>query len=264
MLVVTYNVNSIVARLDFVLEFLHTIGPDVVLVQELKIDDAKFPALAFAQLGYKAITHGQAQWNGVAILFREAALGGEEPVVKVRGLPGQEANGARLVTASAMGFDFTSVYIPNGKTVTHPDFMMKLGWLESLVTHVRGTLSPGRPTIIGGDFNLCPGDLDTWNAEAHRGSIFHTDAERTLWKRLLGDDLFDLFREKEPETQTFSWWDYRAGAFHKKLGLRIDFLVGTRDVLERTERVWIDRDFRKKREGRIPSDHAPVLARISG
>jgi exodeoxyribonuclease III len=262
MLVATYNVNSISARLDFVLDFLRTVEPDVVLVQELKLEDAKFPLLPFAQLGYKVVTHGQAQWNGVAIFFRDSFLGDHAPEVRLRGLPGFEESGARLLTASARGFDFTTVYVPNGKTTSHPDFAMKLRWLEGLADHLASSVRRDVPSIVGGDFNLCPADIDSWDGDRARGAIFHTDAERAIWKRILGEHLVDLFRVKEPETQTFSWWDYRAGAFHKKMGLRIDFLLGSADVLERTERVTIERDFRKKRDGRIPSDHAPVLAWI--
>jgi exodeoxyribonuclease-3 len=263
MLVATYNVNSINARLDFVMDFLATHRPDLVCVQELKVDNEAFPHLAFAQAGYRAATHGQTQWNGVAVLGRIEALGGGEIEVVQAGLPGQDAAGARLLTVRALGLTITSVYVPNGKTVSHPDFRMKLAWLDALADHLHKTLDPSSDAVVGGDFNLVPEDIDSYAPAACAGHIFHTDGERARWTRILGAGLFDLFREKEPSLQAFSWWDYRAGAFHKKHGLRIDFLLGTRPILDRTTSVRIDRDFRKKRADRIPSDHAPVMVEIA-
>lgn len=262
MLVSTFNCNSIHARLGFVIDFLETRRPDVVCLQELKLDDASFPRSDFADAGFTAFTHGQAQWNGVAVLFRTELLSGESAEIVQAGLPGQEAHGARLVTVRALGGTFTSVYVPNGKSVGHADFPMKLAWLDGLADHLDRAIDPGGRAIVGGDFNLVPADLDSHAPDAFRGRIFHTDEERARWAKIKGTRLFDLFREKEPELQGFSWWDYRAGCFHKKQGLRIDFLLGTRSVLERTTKVLADRDFRKKRADRIPSDHAPVLADV--
>jgi exodeoxyribonuclease-3 len=263
MLVATFNCNSINARLDFVIDFLDTRKPDVVFLQELKLDDESFPRDRFEAAGFSGFTHGQAQWNGVAVLFRRDLLGDDKPEIIQSGLPGQEAHGARLVTVRALGGTFTSVYVPNGKSVGHADFPMKLAWLDGLADHLEKAVDAASRAVVGGDFNLVPADLDSHNPEGFRGRIFHTDDERTRWIRIKGSKLFDLFREKEPELQSFSWWDYRAGSFHKKQGLRIDFLLGTKSVLERTQKVWIDRDFRKKRSDRIPSDHAPVLAEIA-
>jgi exodeoxyribonuclease-3 len=263
MLVGTYNVNSVNARLDFVLDFLRTREPDVLCLQELKVDDESFPRLAFAQAGYKSLTHGQLQWNGVAVLTRMDALRGSEPEVLRAGLPGQEAMGARVLTVRTLGLVVTSVYVPNGKSTSHPDYQAKLAWLDAFVAHVKDELDPKEQVVIGGDFNLVPSDLDTWDPKSHEGHIFHTDAERERWKRLVALGYHDLYRALEPETQTFSWWDYRGGAFHKKQGLRIDFLLGSEPVLGRTRKVWVDRDFRKKRSDLTPSDHAPVLAELA-
>jgi exodeoxyribonuclease-3 len=262
MLVATYNCNSITARLDFVLDFLETHKPDLVCLQELKVDNDTFPRLAFLQAGYKAVTHGQAQWNGVAVLGRTEALAGSEMELAQAGLPGQEAAGARLVTARALGVTVTSVYVPNGKYVAHPDYRVKLAWLDALADHLEKTVDPKADVIVGGDFNLVPDDKDSYDPVRFANQIFHTDAERERWRRICGPSLVDLFREKEPDLQSFSWWDYRAGAFHKKWGLRIDFLLGTRSILERCDKVTIERDFRKKRHDRIPSDHAPVIAHL--
>src|SRR6185295_15387335 len=167
----TWNINGLSARLPFVLRWLSERSPDVVGLQELKLVDERFPHEEFAALGYRTVTHGQPAWNGVAIASR-LPLGAPE-----RGLPGQEDFGSRLVTTSVSGISFTTVYVPNGKDVAHEDFPRKLAWLDSLASHLSGS-DPTRPAILCGDFNVCPGPLDSWNEQAFRGSIHHTDEER--------------------------------------------------------------------------------------
>jgi exodeoxyribonuclease-3 len=256
MRIATWNVNGLRARLEFVLAWLAERRPDVVGLQELKLTDDKFPHAELERAGYRAATHGQKAWNGVAILSREPAR------VTRTGLPGQEALGARLITADVVGLSFTTVYCPNGKHVDHEDYPRKLAWFDALLDHLRAEHDPARPTVLGGDFNICPTPLDSWNEEMLRGSIFHTDDERSRFRRLLDWGLEDLFRVKHPESREFSWWDYRGGAFHRKQGLRIDFLLGSADVAGRLASVRIDREYRKKKEGMTPSDHAPVLAEL--
>lgn len=264
MIFATWNVNSMGARLEFVLSWLRARRPDVVAVQELKLEDAAFPHLAFEQEGWLALTHGQAAWNGVAILLRKEAFPGGGEVVQ-RGLPGQEEMGARLVTVKAGALLATSVYVPNGKTLSHADFPRKLAWLDALADDVERVQARHEGlTLVGGDFNLCPEDLDSWDPEGMRGHIFHTDEERTRWRAILSrGGLVDLFRAKNPEDRSHSWWDYRAGAFHKKMGLRIDFVLGNEAARAATTSVTIDREWRKKKEDRTPSDHAPVVAEIT-
>lgn len=257
MRLVTWNVNSMAARLDFVLDFLTTRAPDIVCVQELKLTDEGFPHLAFEQAGFRALTFGQAQWNGVGVLVRKSV--DPDPVVVSMGLPGHEPMGSRLITVKAAGILVTSAYVPNGKTLAHPDYQAKVAWLDALVDHIERNADPSQPTIVAGDFNVVPGDLDTWDPVGHAQSIFHTPPERRSLERLRSLGYFDLFREKNPDLQAFSWWDYRAGAFHKKQGLRIDLVYGSSSVLGRVKEASIDRDFRKKREARTPSDHAPVI-----
>ncbi len=263
MIVATWNVNSMGARLEFVLQWLRLRQPDLVCVQELKLEDAAFPHAALEADGYSAVTHGQLAWNGVAVLVRRERFPGGAEVVQ-RGLAGCEDLGARLVTARLGDLLISSVYVPNGKTVAHTDFQRKLAWIESLTADVeRVHAAHGGPAIVGGDFNLCPGDLDSWDPEGLRGHIFHTDEERERWRALLARGrLFDVFREKYPEEQMFSWWDYRAGCFHKKQGLRIDFLLGNAAVRDRTTSVTVDREWRKKKGDLTPSDHAPVIAQL--
>lgn len=268
MIVATWNVNSMTARLEFVLLWLRARRPDVVCVQELKLDDPAFPHQALEQEGYVAFTHGQLQWNGVGVFVRKERFpaGGE---VLQRGLAGCEDLGARLVTVRLPGTAtgdllVTSVYVPNGKTTKHPDFARKLAFLECLASDVeRVHAAHDGPAIVGGDFNLCPEDLDSWDPEGLRGSIFHTDEERARWSAIVDRGrLFDLFRRQNPADQTFSWWDYRAGAFHKKMGLRIDFLLGNEATASRTTSVVVEREWRKKKNDLTPSDHAPVVAEI--
>ena len=257
MRIATWNVNGLRARLDFVKHWLAARRPDVVGLQELKLADDQFPHEELEAAGYRAAVHGQKAWNGVAVLSREPAE------VVERGLPGQEDLGARLITAGVDGISFTTVYCPNGKHVEHEDFPKKLAWLDALAGHFEARHDPAAPEVLCGDFNVCPEPLDSWNEDLLAGSIFHTGEERGRFRRLLDWGLVDLFRRHHPEKQTFSWWDYRGGAFHRNMGLRIDFLLATPALAGRVERVEIDRDYRKKKEGLTASDHAPVYADLS-
>jgi exodeoxyribonuclease III len=254
MRIATWNVNGLRARLEFLLRWLDDRKPDVVGLQELKLEDDGFPHDAFAALGYAAATHGQKAWNGVAVLSRE-------PVTVVqRGLPGQDAFGARLLTVEVGGLLFSTVYCPNGKSVDHADYPLKLAWFDALVAHWRECCTPQAPGVLCGDFNIAPGDLDSWHPDGFDDGIFHTPAERARMAALHESGLVDLYREACPDGRDFSWWDYRGGAFHRNLGLRIDLILATRPVAARTERVTIDRPYRKKHDGLAPSDHAPVYA----
>ena len=254
MRIATWNVNGLRARLEFFVQWLRERRPDVVGLQELKLSDDLFPHDALAAEGYHAISHGQKSWNGVAIISREALTATQI------GLPGQEALGARLLSANVAGISFTTVYCPNGKHVGHEDFPRKLAWYDSLLAHLRRSLDPGTPAVLCGDFNICPASLDTWNEEELRGTIFHTEEERRRLRALDGWGFEDLFRRRHPQAREYSWWDYRGGAFHRGRGLRIDLLLGTEAVARRLRAVEIDRDWRKKRNGLTPSDHAPVVA----
>lgn len=251
----TWNVNGLRARWDFLAHWLAAREPDVVALQELKLPDDQFPHEELAALGYRAVAHGQKAWNGVAVLAR-----GDVAAVQ-QGLPGQEEMGARLVTAETGGLLFTSVYVPNGKTLAHEDFPAKLAWLDALAAHLAET-HDDRPAVVGGDFNVVPDGIDSWNEAKFRGNIFHTDEERSRFRALLDGGLTDLFRHANPDAAQFSWWDYRGGAFHRGQGLRIDFLLGTAAVRDRLRSVAIDRDYRKKKDGLTASDHAPVIAEI--
>ncbi len=262
MKIATWNVNGLRARLEFVKLWLAERTPDVVGFQELKLTDDQFPHAEFEALGYTALTHGQKSWNGVAILSRL-------PIEKLEaGLPGEADFGARLIRARVgqgeRALDFTTLYCPNGKDIDHDDFPKKLAWFESLRRWAAGFVRAETSAVLCGDFNVVPTPLDSWSEEELAGGIFHTDAERARYAALLAVGLRDLYRELEPETKAFSWWDYRGGAFHRKQGLRIDFLLGTPAVVARLKKVEIDREFRKKRDELTPSDHAPVVAVLDG
>ncbi|MCP4006796.1 MAG: exodeoxyribonuclease III [bacterium] len=257
MRIATWNVNGLRARLDFVLHWLRSRQPDLVGLQELKLTDENFPHREFEAAGYQTVCHGQKSWNGVAILSRK-------PIEAVqRGLPGQEDFGSRLISVDVDDLRFTTLYLPNGKHTEHEDFPRKLAWMETLAEHIREAHDPERPEVLCGDFNVCPEAIDSHDDRAGPEDIFHTPAERERFQKLLDWGFVDLFRKKFPHEKLYSWWDYRGGAFHRGLGLRIDFLLGTRPVVERLQSVEIDRDYRKKQDGLTASDHAPVIADLA-
>jgi exodeoxyribonuclease-3 len=254
MLIATWNVNGIRARLVRVLEWLAERKPDAVSLQELKSKEEEFPHEEIERAGYHAVLVGQQSWNGVAVLARE------KPECLVRELPGPNA-GARFIVAKTGGIEIASIYVPNGKTVAHPEYPIKVAWLERLAQYVEAR-DKTVPFVLSGDFNVCPTDLDSYLGEKGRGTIHHTDEERSRVARLTAAGLTDLYRSKYPVEPGYSWWDYRAGAFHKRLGMRLDLLLATEPVAKRCKDVVIDREFRKKSKisKAIPSDHAPVYA----
>jgi exodeoxyribonuclease-3 len=260
MRIATWNINGLKARLEFMALWLEARRPDVVGLQEIKSHDDQFPHDAFEALGYRALVHGEKAWNGVAILCRQETLADMPVEVLHRGLAGQEEFGARLLSARVGPLTFETVYCPNGKTLEHDDFPRKLAWFDGLLDHWRACHDAGESVVLCGDFNVAPQALDSWHGESGDGRLFHTEQERGRFQALLDLGLEDLYRRAHPDSQAFSWWDYRGGAFHRGQGLRIDFILGTRAVAERISDVVIDRDFRKKQDGLTASDHAPVYA----
>lgn len=265
MLIATWNVNGIRARSQRLTEWLAERQPDVACLQELKITEEEFPHLEIRAAGYHAVLSGQQGWNGVAVISKE------RPDLVTCELVGATEQGARFITAKIPtptlfggSIEITSLYVPNGKTVSHPDYKIKLAWLERLAEHIEARPDKDAPIVICGDFNVCPTDLDSYGGARFHGKIHHTDEERALLGRLGVAGLIDLFRSKYPDEPGFSWWDYRAGCFHKKEGMRIDLLLATPRVAERVKDVYVDREFRKKGKpsGSVPSDHAPVVAVI--
>lgn len=254
-IVATWNVNGIRARSQRLAEWLAERQPDVACLQELKIPEEEFPHLELRASGYQAVLSGQQSWNGVAVIAKE------RPELVARELPGAGQHGARFVVARVAGMEVASVYIPNGKSIAHADYRMKLGWLDALASFLESRADREAPLLVGGDFNVCWTDMDSYGGVRFKGHIFHTDEERALMDRIRAAGLVDLYRAKYPDTIGYSWWDYRAGSFHKNEGMRLDLLFATKPVAERLTEVYVDRDYRKKgKTGAVPSDHAPVIA----
>ena len=257
MRLVTWNVNSLKARMERVEEWLAECQPDVVCMQETKLADTTFPAMSFSALGYESAHHGQGQWNGVAILSRV----GIDDVVMGFADDGPPDPDARLLTATCGGVRVMSAYVPNGRALGHDHYHYKLGWLERLRTHLDLTADAGTPTAVCGDFNIAPTDIDVWDAAALVDATHVSKPERDALERLLEWGLTDVFRDQYPDVdRLFSWWDYRAGNFHKGIGMRIDLVLGSPSFAERVEWALIDRNARK---GKAPSDHAPVVVELA-
>lgn len=261
MRIATWNVNGLRARIDFITHWLRNREPDVVGMQELKVTDDEFPHEPFNELGYTVVTHGQKGWNGVAIASRLPIEATD------RGLPGEADAGARLIRGRIAGpgnlgeVSFATAYCPNGKDIGHADFPIKLKWYDSLRGYL-ASMDGGGPFLIGGDFNVVPEPVDCWRGEAADGTIFCTVDERSRYQALLDCGLVDLYRRVEPDKQAFSWWDYRGGAFHRGMGLRIDMLLGNEALAGRVTDVVIDRAYRYKKDGLTASDHVPVYADV--
>jgi exodeoxyribonuclease-3 len=251
----TWNVNSLRARLPRVVEFLGTHQPDVLCVQETKSAPEVFPHDELAAAGYHAADHCGGRWAGVAIL---APLG--TPLEDVScGLPGEVAQDeARWVEATVDGMRAASVYVPNGREVGTEPFVQKLVFLEAMADRV-GELDE-QPLIVAGDVNVCLSDLDV-HSPAMVGTTHITEDERRRMREVLDEGLVDAFRHLHPDEPGYTWWDYRAGHFHKGIGLRLDLLMLSHDLASRVRSCGIDRSFRK---GPKPSDHAPLLAELDG
>ena len=226
--------------------------PDIVCMQETKLPDDGFPALAFEALGYTTAHHGQGQWNGVAILSRigitdvVAGFADGEP-------PDPEA---RLISATCGGIRVSSVYVPNGRGLDQDHYQYKLQWLARLRRHVQETTTPSQPVVVAGDFNIAPTDIDVYDPTKFLDTTHTSPPEREALAALEGWGLEDVFRRHYDAGSCFSWWDYRAGDFHEGRGMRIDLVLATAPVAAASRWCVIDRNARK---GKQPSDHAPVV-----
>ncbi len=256
MRVVTWNVNSLGARLPRVLEFLDMHAPDVLFLQETKCNPDAFPEAELAQAGYQAVHHSAGRWAGVAILAKAGAEVGDV----VLGLPGEVAvDEARWVEATVDGIRCASVYVVNGREVDSEWFTQKLTFFAAMRQRAAALRATGLPLVIAGDMNVAPDDADVYDVDAFAGQTHVTPAERAAMQEVLdAGGLVDAYRDVHPlPAQQFTWWDYRAGHFHKGLGLRIDLICVSEDIAARLTRCAIERDFRK---GSKPSDHAPLVA----
>jgi exodeoxyribonuclease III len=252
--IATWNVNSVKQRLPRLLPWLDERKPDVVCLQETKLADEAFAELLGAELadrGYEVAAHGEAAWNGVAILSR---AGLEDVAVGIPGGPGFPHQEARAVSATCSGVRVVSVYVPNGRSPGSEHYAYKLEWLAAL----RDMVAAGpEATVVCGDMNIAPTDDDVFDPAAYEGHTHVTEPERAALAELqAAHGLRDVIRDRWPGERVFSYWDYRAGMFHQDLGMRIDLVLAGAPVAERVKAAWIDRHARK---GKGPSDHAPVI-----
>lgn len=258
MRIATWNVNSVLARMPRLTEWLATVEPDVLCLQELKTADV--PVEQFADLGYEVAAHTTGRWNGVAILSR---VGVDDVRRELAGEPGYQPDGAmlpapeaRAVGATCAGVRVWSVYVPNGREVGHPHYDYKLAWLDALRTTVAEEL-PGHPDLVVlGDFNIAPTDADVWDPAAFATSTHVTPAERDRLAALRDLGLRDVPARALKYDTPYTYWDYRAGMFHKNLGMRIDLVYATASLADAVTDAYVDRNARK---GTGPSDHAPVV-----
>jgi exodeoxyribonuclease III len=264
MRVATWNVNSLRARLDKVTWWLERARPDVLLMQETKLADDDVPAEPFERAGYRVAHHGEGRWNGVAIASRV----GIDDVVTNFGAPlrpsatpdvpdDEPLAEARMIAARCGGVRVVSLYAPNGRVVGSPFYAAKLAWFERLARWLADACDPSEPLLLGGDFNVAPADADVWDPAACHGGTHVSEPERRAFARLVEWGLVDAYRLHRPEPQRYTWWDYRAGQFHKNYGMRIDHVLVTKPLAARSRWAEIDREARKGKP--TPSDHAPLV-----
>lgn len=250
MRLVTWNVNSLKMRMPRLLELLAEHAPDIVCLQETKTDAAAFPAAELREAGYLAHHHSGGRWAGVAILAREE-LGLEGGIC---GLPGERMPGeARWCEATVGGLRVASTYVTNGRAIGTEPFAEKLAFLDAMRERA------GAVDAILGDFNVAPADVDVYDPAAFAGSTHVTPEERSRLHALLAAGFVDAYRHVHPDTQQFTWWDYRQGHFHRGLGLRIDLVLVREALAQRLRAAGIYRDYRK---GTKPSDHAPLFVEL--
>lgn len=249
----TWNVNSVKARMPRLLTWLADVGPDIVCLQETKCAAESFPAEDVSALGYATVVHGDGRWNGVALLSR---VGLDDPVTGFAGEPGFPEPEARAVSATCAGVRVWSVYVPNGRTPDSPHYEYKLAWLEALREALAVELREDRPLAVCGDFNVAPTDADVWDPAVFVGSTHVTEPEREALGALRALGLQDVIPEPMKGPFPFTYWDYRAGMFHRNKGMRIDLVYANAPLAAQVRSAYVDRNARK---GIAPSDHAPIV-----
>lgn len=267
MRIATWNVNSLKARLEKVAWWLDRAKPDVLLLQETKLTDDDAPIKTFREAGYALAHHGEGRWNGVAIASRI----GIDAIVTNFGAPLRPAltsdegddeplAEARMISAKCGDVRVVCIYAPNGRVVDSPFYVAKLAWFERLARWLNEALAANEPIVIGGDFNVAPEDADVWDPRACHGGTHVSGPEREAFVRLVSLGFVDAYRLRHSESGRYTWWDYRAGNFHKNFGMRIDHLLVTPTLKPRIVWAEIDREARKGKP--IPSDHAPLVIDI--
>ncbi|HYH93961.1 MAG TPA: exodeoxyribonuclease III [Candidatus Saccharimonadales bacterium] len=272
MRIATWNVNSLKARQEAVDNWLQRTAPDILLMQETKLGDADAPVMTFQMAGYQLVHHGEGRWNGVAIAARDGleisdvvTNFGDGPVRDSGpgGTAGSEDDfdpfdEARMLAATVDGIRIVSLYAPNGRVVDSPFYVGKLAWYERVSRWLDDEIAAGRgdQLLLGGDYNIAPTDLDVWDPKKVHGGTHVSEPERAAFRSLLERGLVDAYRARHDEPGRYTWWDYRAGMFHKNFGMRIDHFLAGSAVASRAVDAEIDRQARKGPP--IPSDHAPM------
>ena len=249
----TWNINSLNVRLPHVLDWLARQQPDVLCLQETKLEDAKFPVEALRQAGYHALFHGQKTYNGVAILTREPAL------EVATGIPGFEDDQKRVIAATLAGVRIVCVYVPNGENMDSPKFQYKMKWLDALRAWLAAELTRHPKLAVAGDYNIAPEARDVHDPALWENKIHFTKPERESLHALFGVGLADSFRLFEQPERSYTWWDYRMMSFRRKMGLRIDHILLSPTLAKLCGSCTIDIEPRKLER---PSDHAPVIAEL--
>jgi exodeoxyribonuclease-3 len=251
----TWNVNSLKVRLGHVLKWLDEHSPDVLALQETKIRDSDFPVDAFTAAGYEVVYSGQPAYNGVAIATRQAPSSDI-----VTDLDNFEDEHRRVLGATIHGVRVLNLYVPNGQSVDSEKYRYKLAWLAALREHVAEEIALHDRCIVLGDFNIAPEDRDVHDPEKWRGKVLCSESERRAFRALLDLGLSDSFRLFDQTERSFSWWDYRAGAFRRNRGLRIDLVLSSEALSRRCQACTIDKEPRRWER---PSDHVPVVAEFT-
>ena len=254
MKIATWNVNSLRVRLPQVLQWLAAVQPDVLAIQETKTVDEQFPLAALQDAGYTAVFAGQKTYNGVAILSRLPAC------EIVTDLPGLDDPQRRVLGATIGNIRVLNLYVPNGQAVGSDKYAYKLAWLDRLAVFLETELARYPRFVMLGDFNIAPDDRDVHDPAAWAGQVLCSEPERTAFRRLLDLGLQDTFRQFSQEDRTFSWWDYRAAAFRRNLGLRIDHILASPALAAACTACRVDK---APRSWDRPSDHAPVVAEFA-
>ena len=252
--IATWNVNSITARLPNVLAWLKETSPDIVLLQELKTTEDKFPVLEFSTLGYQSAVFGQKAWNGVAILSKHK-------ITDVKsGLPGDAADEqSRYIEATVNGIRVASIYLPNGNPVDSEKYPYKLKWMDRLYAHVKNLLKTEQPFVLGGDYNIIPEDKDCHNPQLWAEDALFRLESRQKFRTIMNLGLIDAFRVNNTEAHQYSFWDYQAGAWQQNNGIRIDHFLLSPQSADLFESCEIDSKPRGKEKA---SDHTPVVLKL--
>ena len=253
MKIASWNVNGIRARTEHVVNWLKTTQPDVLAIQESKVVDDLFPYDEYLKLGYYPLVYGQKAYNGVALLSKK------EPINPSTGISGYKDPQTRVVSATYEGITVMDIYVPNGQSIGSDKFVYKLEWLDHLTGYIEKSLKENENLIVLGDFNIAPEDRDVYDPEAWKDKVLCSKQERGALEKLVDLGLADSFRLFKQQDASYSWWDYRAAAYRRKMGLRIDLILLSTPVAERCTSSTIDES---PRGWEKPSDHTPVVVEI--